>query len=359
MENQTVLYRKHVNGVGTWRIWNNGSYLYYAHATVDGGREVCHTEFIQTNQSGRSIEEQIALQMNSRISRMLDKGYKWTRAEANLGATNQLDLPRPMLAQPLKRVSRVNYKNAIIQYKVDGHRCLVTRQDGNLIAYTRQGKLIPSIEHILTELDDVLPEGSTLDGELFAYGVPLQTISSWIKRSQENTKKLSYNVYDLMTPDTYYDRMIEKNRILEKFILEKSDVITVLNDYEYVDENHTRDLFRLARSQGYEGLMLRTNDRGYESGVRSQSLIKIKEFFDEEFKVVGITPSKDGWAVCTCELQNGRTFMVSAPGDIPSKRKALVDKDSYVGKYLTVEYSVLTNDGIPFHPNATRWREDI
>jgi ATP-dependent DNA ligase len=291
---------------------------------------------------------------------MLDKGYKKTVEEAQQGSTNQLNLPRPMLAQPLKRVSRVNYKDAVLQFKLDGHRCLVTRVDGKVIAYTRQGKLIPSITHITQELDDILPEGVTLDGELYHHGTPLQTIGSWIKREQEDTKKLKYTVYDLMSPDPYRERMTEKNNILARYILRDGNpVINVLGDYEYVDTNHTSTLFRLARSQGYEGLMLRTNDRGYEAGVRSASLIKLKEFFDEEFKVVDITPSKDGWAVCTCVLDSGRTFMVSAPGDMGAKRKVLEERENYLGKFLTVEYSTLTNDGIPFHPNALGWREDV
>jgi hypothetical protein len=106
---------------------------------------------------------------------------------------------------------------------------------------------------------------------------------------------------------------------------------------------------------GYEGLILRTNDTGYEAGKRSKSLVKIKKWLDGEFLVTNIVPSVDGWAVLEC-THNGGFFRVSAPGTIDNKFEIMMDKENYIGRYVNVEFFEWTNDGIPFHPVAKYFR---
>jgi ATP-dependent DNA ligase len=127
----------------------------------------------------------------------------------------------------------------------------------------------------------------------------------------------------------------------------------------YTGAGDTIERLRVVRSQGFEGLMLRLDNRGYEDGKRSSSLIKIKQFHDAEFECIDIVPSADGWGVCVLKAKNGLTFKASAPGDMTQKAYALANKSKFIGKLLTVEYSMLTSDGIPFHASAQRWREDI
>jgi DNA ligase-1 len=351
-----TLYRNHVGSIGTWRIWNDKARIFIAHATVEGGSEVRHTEDVVTNQSGRSIDEQIALRIRSRISRMRDRGYKDTRDEALRSTGNQLGLARPMLAQPLGKVSSINYRNAVLQRKLDGHRCLITNDNGTLIAYSRQGKLIESIDHIMNDLQDLIPEGTTIDGELYCHNVPLQTIGSWIKRKQDNTKKLWYVVYDLLSDDNFQDRYSELKSITDN--LDKSSPVKLLPCIPYTNDSALWDYFHESKAKGFEGLILRTNDKPYQDGVRSASLIKIKEFIDTEVLVKDIVPSKEGWGICICEFE-GKEFRTSAPGTFEEKQEALDNKRNYIGKMLTIEYSMLTNDGIPFHASAIRWYETI
>ena len=80
---------------------------------------------------------------------------------------------------------------------------------------------------------------------------------------------------------------------------------------------------------------------------------------DNEFEVVDVTMSSTGWGVLTCVTPEGREFGVSAPGTHMDKQKTLINKDMYIGRHVTVEYSQLTADNIPFHPVAVRWREEI
>lgn len=348
------LYRKNANSIGTWRIWSEGNVIRIAHATVQGGSEVFHEETVQTNMSGRSIEEQVALRIRSRVSRMLDKGYKATLAEAQASSSNQMGLDRPMLAHPIKRASRINYSGAVLQKKLDGHRCLITRQDDRLIAYTRQGKPIPSIKHILGELEERIPEGTTLDGELYCHGVKLQTIGSWIKREQPATENLFFACYDMISADRYIDRHAELSEIVAG-----SKKVVALPYRPWTGHEDTMAWFKEVRASGFEGLMLRLDNVPYEAGKRSYGLLKIKEFEQAEFKVVGFEKSSTGWAICKCVTESGGRFDCSAPGSVAEKIYVWENQAEFRFRMLTVDFAHWTDDGLPFQPTAIRWREDI
>ena len=182
-----TFYRKTSMGIATWSIWFSGPIIYYSHAMVEGGSEQVHTEVVALNQSGRNLQQQINLQMESRLSRMLDKGYKATREAAQEGPTNQLGLPLPMKAHPIQKVSVPAFTRAWMQRKYNGHRCMITRHDGRIIAYSIKGKIIDTVDHILSLLASALPEGVVLDGELYVHGKSLQAISSLIKRAQPDS----------------------------------------------------------------------------------------------------------------------------------------------------------------------------
>lgn len=357
--NEVRLYRKNAGSLGTWRIWQDGDKVRIAHATVMGGSEVFHEETITTNLSGRTLQEQIDLRMRARISRMRDRGYQDSPELALKHTGNQLGLERPMLAHPIERVNNVDYAGAVLQKKLDGHRCLVTRQNGELIAYSRQGKRIDTIDHILEPLSERIPEGTTIDGELYCHGQTLQTLASWIKRRQSATASLYFVVYDLISSERYVERHRELSSILSGVTTGAPGKIVALPFRDYQGPEETSEYFREVRGQGFEGLMVRLDRRGYEAGKRSSALLKVKEFHDDEFEVIGFEQSKTGWAVCICRTKSGAIFNVSAPGSVPDKQRIWEERLQYIGRHLTVEYSFLTSDGIPFHPVATRWRVDV
>ena len=362
------LFRKNQLGIGTWKIWyeifdNSNATLHYAHATTLGGSEVHHKDHIVTNMSGRNIEQQVQLEMNSRISRQRDKGYKDSIDEARVSLTNQMGFMNPMLAQPLEKVrlTERSFRNAYVQKKYDGHRSLITNFNGDIVPYTRKGKPITTIDHILKELGQIIPEGVTLDGELYIHGVALQGISSIIKRAQPDNLKLKfhwYDVHDKGHPGLTYHHRLQLMRDLLSGMGEAS-TFELVPTYQVASMEEAMTYFRQFRAEKYEGAILRLDTRPYQDSVRSSSLIKIKDWLDCEVTVRGVRPSKEGWAILDCELDNGKRFDTSAPGSVPEKTEVMLNPGKYIGRRLTIEYATLTNDGVPFHASALRWREDL
>ena len=352
-----TLYRRHVNGIGTWRIGHEGDLISIAHATAEGGQEVWHEERVTVNGSGRTIEEQVELRIRSRISRQRDRGYADTREEALQGKTNQMGLPLPMLAQPIKKVKRENRADDSLQLKLDGHRCLATKQDGKILLYSRQGKPI-DLPHISLYLLDLIPEGTITDGELYHHGTKLQTIGSWIKKQQPESLKLQYFVYDLISDDTYLDRYQELCDLLPAW--DTSYPAKILPSVPWESDEQQARMFAAARARKFEGLIKRTNDKPYEIGVRSASLLKIKEFQDCEVTCIAISRvPKSGTVICVCVTDDGKEVRPVAPGSHEEKAEVYENREKYLNRRLSIEYSMLTDDGVPFQPVAREWREDI
>lgn len=311
-----------------------------------GGATQWKFDTVTENMSGRNLDEQFELEIQSRINKQLDKGYRYTRDEAQLVQNkNSLNLARPMLA---KVYNGQDLSNCFMQYKYDGHRCLVTRQNDELIAYSRNGKLINSIDHILDHIS--IPEGVTLDGELYIHGLPLQTISSYVRKLQPDSAKLQYIVYDQISEGRFADRY---NSLMNYRLGGGAELAPTYR--------HPPFTLAEAKDQGYEGLIARQNNAGYEAGKRSAQLLKIKSRLDIEAKVIAIEPSADGWAVLTCQFfrrdSDIGVFKVVAPGTMRQKYEIMSNAHLYIGKYVTVEFAGLTQDGIPFHPVAIGFRE--
>lgn len=303
--------------------------------------------------ANRNIREQLILEIKSRISRQRDKGYRDTVEEAiSCANTNTLDLPRPMLAQPISKVGNVNLDEHFFQYKYNGHRCLIASTIEGLVAYSRNGKPITSIDHILNQLDD-LPVGEILDGELYVHNTPLQTIASWVKRKQPDTALLRYVVYDCVSIKSYEDRF----HFICNFIGIENPIISIATTMAFSESDTLDKHLKDAIKRGYEGLILRHKLRRYESGKRSKSLIKVKSFQDGEFFVYDIESSNDGWAVLVCTTGDNKVFRVSAPGTMKEKELILENKSIYIGQLVKVEFAEYTKDGIPFHPVAIMFRD--
>jgi DNA ligase 1 len=355
-----TFYRKSSFGLSTWTIWFVGNVIYYASAVAEGGSAKVFEEVVEQNQSGRSLQEQIDLQMKSRLSRMLDKGYKATREEALAGATNQLGLVNPMLAHPLSKVATPHISEdrpGYMQIKYDGHRCLVTRFESKMIAYTRKGKLIHTIPHVLELLEPRIPEGVTLDGELYTHGQSLQAISSHIKRNQAASASLAYHIYDIVEDQPFAERWRYLTELMAPIQQPQAhcvptQIVTSLGSvYEH---------FRKARADGHEGSMLRLSLRGYEDGKRSDQLLKVKERLDEDFRILDVKPGKNGIGILVLQLNDrSGTFDCTAPGSVPQKQEILINKEKYIRRWVTVLYANKTADGVPFHGVADRFVEEL
>lgn len=344
----TTLYlRDNKGALRKWSIYTEEHGLVIEHGLVDGATQTKY-EYIPEGKVKRTLEQQIELQKQSRISKMLDKGYIYDIDEAMAQQPrNRLGFVKPMLAQRIENVT-VDYSNAYVQRKYDGNRCMITHNGSQVVAYSRNGKLINTIPHILESIE-LLP-GDTLDGELYCHGETLQTIVSWVKRLQDGSQYLKFMAYDYVCDKPFTERL---ELLLQ--VPHLPSVCEIAPTYAVGSTDDVINHFELFRNEGYEGAMVRWGNAPYEDGKRSKSLVKVKEWLDAEFSVVNITASRDGWAVLTCKMPSGKTFDVSAPGTMDERTYVLENAAKYIGMKVKINYAYLTADGVPFHPVAIYW----
>jgi len=349
---EETLYKQDARGqIRVWTIRALDDYcLEIEHGTYGGETQIKYEE-IAENKSGRDLDAQMLLRFNSRLEKKRDSGYKDSLEEAKASRQNAIELPRPMLAVKYQSVKgRISFRGGVyVQRKYDGNRCLIAKRDDQIIAYTRNGKQVRTIQHVLDEID--IPNGTILDGELYVHGESLQKIRSLISRKQPDSAKLRFHAYDLVDKHApFIDRFNSVSSMLSGL-----DNVEVAPTYAIAEERSALTKMMEFREEGYEGAILRWGSYGYEDGKRSKSLVKFKVWDDAEFQVLDIECSKDGWPVLIME-HYGKRFKAIAPGTHEDRNYVLKHKEQFIGKFVTIEFANLTADGVPFHPIAKSWR---
>ena len=111
--------------------------------------------------------------------------------------------------------------------------------------------------------------------------------------------------------------------------------------------------------EGYEGIMIRNKDGEYGINKRSKHLQKFKEFFDQEFEIVGYEEGKgnaEGTVIWICITENGDLFSAQPTGTVAERTEYFKNGDDYIGATLTVRYFEMTDDGIPRFPKGVAIR---
>ncbi len=367
LDNYQILYKNHGAKIGSWEIWTDGAMVHSRAFKVLGGNPIGNCYEAKAKNVGRSNEttpaQQAVLESISKAKLKRDKGYVDSLDKADAPVSNTLGLPLPMLAKPFDKVKpeSINWQSAYVQPKLDGHRALF--KDG--VLYSRQGKELENCDHIVLAIQESGLGHLHLDGELYLHGKTLQELSRMVKKWTRSTLTLEYHIYDIVDDRKFLDRamtLAATNPLSWDPVLQIVDTLSI-SDESMLTAEHERN-----RAAGYEGTMLRHGNTPYRDGKRCSSLLKLKEFHDAEFKVVGVEEGKPyikagktyQVPVWICEAPNGETFNVTAAGTMQEKDDQFNNRHNLIfNKPLTVKYHNLSKDGIPQLPIALRWREDV
>ncbi len=303
-----------------------------------------------------SDQEQAISEAESQVRKKLKTKYYRTKESAK----NAEGFFKVMLADKWEsRKEKLEYP-AIVQPKLDGIRCVITK-DG---ARTRGNTPINVIPHILNELQPFfeLYPNVILDGELYNHDLKddFQKLISVVRKDKttpenlaESKKYMQYHIYDCpiigdLNESADYTQRIDT---LYGSIINKAEYIKLIVGFPALEECDVDRFHSDFLSQGYEGSIVRVN--GPYENKRSKGLLKRKDFIDEEAKVIKIEEGKGNWAgyakVFTLEL-NGKQFHSGVRGSQEYLKEVLENKQDYIEKSATLRYFRLTDDDIPYLP---------
>ena len=316
-----------------------------------------------------SVREQAEAEAKSRWEKKKKSGYVEYQTAAEAGETDDLIQGGivPMLAHTFEKQGHKIKYPCYVQPKLDGIRCIAILKDGKCKLFSRTRKAINSCPHIIAEIERMFVGDIILDGELYNsdFKNDFEKIVSAVRKDgpEEGYLNVQYHIYDLVDDQTFEKR---SQKIKNCFTI-GSPVFTYLKRVEtmyVVDETDALCECMGYKRNGFEGGMIR-NSAGLYQNKRSSDLIKVKEFEDSEFKIIGIEEGRGKLSghvgAFICVNESGQEFKAKMSGETSNLKKYFEDHSLWSGKLLTVQYQGLTGaNGVPRFPVGLRIRaEDV
>ena len=268
-----------------------------------------------------------------------------------------------MLAQDYTKLRKPITFPVDAQSKLNGVRCWARKINGETVLLSRSGKVY-DIEHIRIAATPYLNDTNVLDGEVYVHGMPLQDINKLVKKHRPGKKGsilLDFVVYDVFSLDSMDDTWI-KRKLSMQDLLPKTGKVRYLSTTYIATETALKVQHKIEEDLGFEGIIIRTHKGKYILGHRSKDLLKLKNFKDDEFEIIGYKEGTGKYKGCVtwiCRVKGTTIVDVTPKGTIAQKREWFNDAEQYVGKQLTVQYQELSVAGVPIFPVGLTIREDL
>jgi DNA ligase-1 len=239
--------------------------------------------------------------------------------------------------------------------KLDGVRCLGVIDDkGKVKFYSRQGKEFLTLDNLKPSIEKLGLTNMVFDGEVCVVdengNEDFQGIIKEIKRKDHTIEKPFYYIFDLLTSKDFVDKesittISERLETARSYVMD-DDYIGVLKQI-LADDMVMETMMEKSKREGWEGLMLR-KDTTYK-GKRSNDVLKVKKFFDDEYIVVDLENDThrvivDGAEVEEVMLKNviiehkGNRVQVGSGFNHEQRRYYFQNPNQILGKQITVQY---------------------
>lgn len=293
--------------------------------------------------------------------------------------------PLPMLAQDFKKQKKKIKYPVMVQYKLDGFRCIYNTTTGQIS--TRQGKeynIVKESGELYTELKS-LPKGLILDGELYTNKVNFEELGvlrktkKLTKEDLCNLQKIEYHIYDVIDTKITFEN---RNKLIQNLFKEKYNKLIYVPTFTVNSEAEIQEYHVKFLEKNFEGTMVRNINSLYKIKQRSSDLLKYKDFQDAEFKIINYTFEKDTsgadenlivWVVEVpvqvvldghhgdpdLEIKNDKILCKIRPMGNVEERKELYKKcvenfNEFKGRKLWTKYFSFTADGNLRFPSTMR-----
>jgi len=252
--------------------------------------------------------------------------------------------------------------NWYVSRKLDGVRCLTVIDDnGEIKFFSRAGKPFLTLDNLKPSIQKLGLTNMILDGEICMTdkdgNEDFQGIIKEIKRKDHTIENPVYFMFDLLTQKEFDDKTSEtvlSDRLttLRSYTLGGDKFIKVL-EQKLGSDKVLEEMMEVSKNGGWEGLMLR-KDTTYQ-GKRSNDILKVKKFHDNEYVVVDLENAVnrvivDGKEVEELMLKNviiehkGNRVQVGSGFSHEQKRYFFENPNEILGKTITVQYFEETTD---------------
>lgn len=289
---------------------------------------------------------------------------------------------KPMLAVNAKK-EKIKYP-CLYSNKLDGIRCIF--KDGKMLTRSLKPITSDTLQKKFQWLKDWSKElNIILDGEMYCHGMEFSEISHFVRKSDaEIPKDLKFHCFDIVLNEDYEENFTKRLKRLGDEGWEDSMIIVNQNKIENEDE--LDNAFEKVLGEGYEGLILRSEEGPYKCGRSSVTegyLLKVKPFVSFDAEIISVVErmenlneskknelgrsfkrnTKDdkkgtGIAAVFKVMYEGVEGGVTITGNEDFRTEIWENKESYIGKMIEYKAMVIGMKDFPRHANFMRFRED-
>lgn len=253
--------------------------------------------------------------------------------------------------------------NWYISRKLDGVRCLIHIKNNKAVALSRNGKPLYNLDNIISKIPKI-KENVFLDGEVIFIQNDKENFTKTIEIVRKSITKadtggLYFKIFDIIPEDEFFSKsgnsmFLERQERLNK-LFNGNERIKIVQQYKYSIEQLST-MTEKVKQNGWEGLMIRKNAE--YKGKRTNDLLKLKKFHDEEFKVIKtindnlrFINKKTGLEetiMCLSAVSvdvNGVECKVGSGFSLKQRKLFYKSPDKIMDKYISVKYFEKTDDG--------------
>jgi DNA ligase-1 len=255
----------------------------------------------------------------------------------------------------------VDWKDTwFVSRKLDGLRLIaVVDENGNSTFFSRTGKTFDTLDIVAGGIKALGITNVVFDGELCLVddngNEDFQGIMKEIRKKDHIIPNPSYKIFDMISHDEFYSKKGLHNKTYEyrynnllTVMRENSCVcLSVLAQEKIKDDDHFQEWVKKAADYSWEGVMLRANEP--YKGKRSKDLLKVKKFFDDEYKVLDTemgpfryvkhgAECEETMLSCVMIQHKGHTVRVGSGFSIEQRQEFYKNPKKILGKEITVQY---------------------
>jgi DNA ligase-1 len=264
------------------------------------------------------------------------------------------------LAHDYTKVKGINLFDGswYVSRKLDGVRCITIIRNGEIKFFSRNGKEFDTLGRVKSQIEALGLNNCVLDGEICMMSEDgsddFQGILKEIQRKNHTIESPRYWIFDILTLAEFDSGHGEKplSERLKRLALNEESIL-ILPQWRLHNEENLIELKDRAKSSGWEGLIARRNV-GYE-GDRTKNMLKLKEFYDAEYKVVDVVMEPQRLIVNGREVEEevlsavivehkGNPVKVGSGFSVDERREYFANPEKIVGKIINVQYFESTVD---------------
>lgn len=256
-------------------------------------------------------------------------------------------------------------KSFSVTMKMDGHRCVAIKENGQVKLFTKQGHLYEGLLEIEEVVNGLDADNIVIDGELLVQNYkeinPKDRYKATSKKIRVKGEKRGVTLvaFDLIPLDEFRNSegntsYSTRRETLEKLV-EKTNspfLEAVQKLYQGNDTSIVQKTLDEVTSRGEEGLMINFDDTPYKT-VRTTNILKVKKMLTADVRVVDVYEGEKGkefegtlGGVTIEFIHNNEVYRCNCGSGfkVSDRDKYWKNPDLIIGKIIEINYFEVTSN---------------